>query len=90
MVTLPCNSPTQINKVHPRLLQLHTQLPTVLGCLATGLKFDGVHFDADDEGWVCDATADFGDDFEDYSAAVGEGAAIGVGAFVGCLGEELG
>jgi len=58
--------------------------------LATGLKFDGVHFDADDEGWVCDATADFGDDFEDYSAAVGEGAAVGVGAFVGCLGEELG
>lgn len=48
--------------------------------MAAGLEFYRVEFDADDEGGVLHAGFDFGDDFEDYAAAIFEGAAVFVRA----------
>jgi len=53
------------------------------------LEFDAVEFYAEDKGWGC-AGADCAGDVEGEAGAVRERAAVGVGAVVGCWGEELG
>jgi len=54
--------------------------------LPAGLEFDGVDFDADDEGRVVDALLDLVDDLEDDSGAVGEiGAAVFIRSLSGVL-----
>jgi len=53
--------------------------------LPAGLEFDGVDFDADDEGRVVDAALYLVDDFEDDFRALGEvGAAVFVCSLSGC------
>lgn len=80
----------QIDEIDARFLELDAQVLTVLGRCAAGLELDAVDFDADDEARVGHAALYLGDDLEDYAAAVCKVAAVFVGAFVGCYGEELG
>jgi hypothetical protein len=74
----------EIYEVDVGLFHFDAEIHAVFGSLAAGLEFDRVDFDADDEAGVVDAALHFGDDFEDDAAAVGEVAAVLVGAFVGC------
>ena len=80
----------QVDEVYLGFFEGDAEVPTIFGRLAAGLEFDGVDFDADDEGGIVDALFDFFDDFEDYAAAILERSAVFVGAFVGGASEELG
>jgi hypothetical protein len=81
--TLKCAT-GEIYEVDFGLFHFDAEVHAVLWGLTAGLEFDRVDFDADDETGVVDAALDFGNDFEDDAAAVGEVAAVFVCAFVGC------
>ena len=80
----------EIDKIHPGLLEQDTEILTVIRRSSSGLEFNGVHFDADDEVGVGNSTAHFLDDFQDDAGAVFEGPSVLVCALVGGLAEELG
>ena len=73
------------------VLERAAQVAALVGGEAAGLELDAVEFDAEEEaGGGGEFGADGLGDLKDQAGAVGEAAAVAVGAFVGGLGEELG